>query len=282
MAAPVLHGAPSASPPDHTFAQMFLFLETTADDDDSRGARERDRETGDDSSNNRTCTARNHRGMIGRSRLLPENIMHSLLANSVAGQQYQHKPITTIRRVTLFQWDITLAIQTFVRYLTETGDAILRFLADFRISDEFVQCLSYFSLSLHLFCNFSHLTNAIVSLCVNNDTTTATFILPIDWFLSIRVLFGIIPAIVFISSLSLVVALIYKFDPSQAFVLMSLVALFLMECLVPITLTATCALYLLQALSAPNATAITALVWLASWAGSGLLRRVIYPSLGLD
>lgn len=222
----------------------------------------------------RNCAAararRNH-GMVGRSRLLPEDLASS---NVDCG-------FPTTRRVTLFQFDLSLALQAFVRYLTDMGEAIMWFFADLRIAEEALRHFSYLSLSLHLLCH-TDLTTVVHLLVPASALETTNSVLPIDWFLSVRVLLGIIPAIVLISSLVCVIALICKWSSTEAFILMSLVALFLVECLVPLTFTASSTLYLLQAISGPNAVAITVLVWLASITCSRVLRTVIYPSLGLD
>lgn len=196
--------------------------------------------------------------------------------------------MTTKRRVSLLKFDLTSSQQTITSYLENIRDVSHWFFFDLRFEDDcsfahlsFLLVISHFLCHLELLSSFWFLVTLFIAE-TNSNGNEDPFSLPMEWHLSLRVISGIIPAIVLISGCTLFVALVCLWSAAEALLLMSLVALYLVECLVPLTLLASMVLYIWGSLSGPNAVATSLSVWFVSLTMARVLRRVIYPRLGMD
>mmetsp|Transcript_12362 Transcript_12362/g.16205 ORF Transcript_12362/g.16205 Transcript_12362/m.16205 type:complete len:237 (-) Transcript_12362:473-1183(-) len=96
----------------------------------------------------------------------------------------------------------------------------------------------------------------------------------------------LIPIITAIASFSFFLSLMVQLAPgssdtnSQALVLVGLIALAVVECLVPIALTGCTALFWFDVFSAETALLLLFVVWVAAAVSSRCIRCVLYPNLG--
>jgi len=272
-------------PEDHTFVQMFLHHRRAVN---VLSSTEEELSSPSSDAAGRTCA-------VERSRWCLSSSEEGCLYHQQT--KVPHRRRTIMSRVNLFQLDLTSSKQTFHCYLNDIRNFARWFLVDLRIEDDVLKHFSFLSVMAHLVSQFDGAVAVVVhheqqqvaaapetSLESTLNIITTTTIPPIiDWHLSVSVLLlGVIPAVVAISSGTLLLALFCHWNKAEALLLTSLVALFLVECLAPLALTASLALYVWNELSGPNAIATTLLVWLASLTSSRLLRQVISPNLGVD
>ena len=247
---------------------------------------------------------RRHRGLMESSRLASEDQVEIVSTEENAefkrlfsGPFYYHPhgrstvsktSMRTKRRVSLLQFDLTSSQETIASYLKNIRDLSHWFFVDLRFEDDcLLSQLSFLLVISHFLCHLDLLSSfwcLVVFLKgeTNDSGNEDPLSLPIEWHLSLRVISGIIPAIVLISGCTLFVALVCQWNVIESLLLMCLVALFLVECLVPLTLLASMALYVCGSISGPNAMAISLSVWFVSLTMSRVLRRVIYPRLVME
>ena len=257
----------------------------------------------------RSRSRRRHE-ILGSSRLVVSEETHPHAFKSLFLSFYDHphghRSVSTrgnMRkklRVSLCQFDLTSSQQAFASVLKDIQGTCRWFFVDLRCEDDVFEHFSYLLVILHLLCHIDLLAalgsllvqlpviatndcniNTNSSISSNNVANEALLLpWPMDWYVSVRVLSGVVvPTIVLISGGSMLVALLCQWNASEALVLMSLVALFLVECLVPLTLLASLILYVGDAMAGPSAVTVALLVWLVSVTLSRLLRRVIYPRI---
>lgn len=94
------------------------------------------------------------------------------------------------------------------------------------------------------------------------------------------VLLYFLPMVVTVVSLAISVTLLLQLHPVDASVVSGLVALLVMECLVPVTVAACTGLFFAQAMTWDSALLLLVSVWIASTVSARCIRVSLYPSLG--
>ena len=92
--------------------------------------------------------------------------------------------------------------------------------------------------------------------------------------------FWMIPISTLVCSFSSAVVVSIKWYPNQVIIFFGLISLFLVECLFPITVTVSVALFLCETISCVDALVLCASMLLVGSMNSWCIRAVLYPSLG--
>jgi hypothetical protein len=115
------------------------------------------------------------------------------------------------------------------------------------------------------------------------DAEQSSLGLVFDWALPLHVLFvWIFPILFTISGLSFTAALQFQRTPNEASALEGLIALFLMDFIVPLAVIFCTLFHFLWNFRAPDTFALVASIWFACFCGAAMIRWVIYPRIGCE
>jgi hypothetical protein len=101
----------------------------------------------------------------------------------------------------------------------------------------------------------------------------------LSWQQSALVLY-VLPILTTIISFSISVTLLLQWHPIETVVVIGLVALLVVECLVPLAIAACTGLALAQAMTWDSALIVLVTVWITSTISSRCIRVALYPTLG--